>query len=200
MKIYSIIENYYYKPSEIIFIIESPFDLMIKMKENKIKLFNLTFSKDSKDNIKTIFSKKLNDTFINLNDTYQSYLLTESVLPVNYSLSKISLNSSKSINETSKINFRINKISNLLEKVFDNKIEQINNKRARSVKRRLVFEKINGTDYDLRSNNNKDNINGRSKSGKIIIIKIILMEEVKVEKYFLFKIQGDLHLLKKKKI
>ena len=171
MKIYSIIENYYYKPSEIIFIIESPFDLMIKMKENKIKLFNLTFSKDSKDNIKTIFSKKFNDTFFNLNDTYQSYLLTESVLPVNYSLSKISLNSSKSINETSKINFRINKISNLLEKVFDNKIEQINNKRARSVKRRLVFEKINGTDYDLRSNNNKDNINGRSKSGKIFSVQ-----------------------------
>ncbi len=171
MKIFSIIENYYYKSSEILFIIESPFDLLIKIKENKIKLFNLTISKDSKDNIQTIFSKKFSDTLFNLNDTYQSYLLTESVLPVNFSLSKISLNTSKSINDTSKINFRINKISNLLEKVFDNKIEQINNKRARSVKRRLVFEKINGTDYDLKYINNKDNIIERSKSGKIFSVQ-----------------------------
>ncbi len=171
MKILSIIENYYYQSSEILFIFESPFDLMIKMKENKIKIFNLTFSKDSKNNFQTIFSKKFSDTFFNLNDTNQSYLLTESVLPVNFSLSKISLNTSKSINETSKINFRINKISNLLEKVFDNKIEQINNKRARSVKRRLVVEKVNGTDYDLKYINNKENINERSKSGKVFSVQ-----------------------------
>ena len=167
----SIVPNYYYEPLDIIFIMESSIEFISKLKEKTLSIFNLSYSKDSKDNFQTIFSKKIHESLFNINDSIQSFILNDSVLPVNYSLSKLSLNSTN-INTTKK-NFRISKISNLLEKVFDHKFNEIRKKRAKSVKRSIIYEKINESDYNMNysENDNNNNNNLRSKCGNIFSVQ-----------------------------
>jgi hypothetical protein len=124
LELLGVCENYISNSDEIIFLIKGN---PIFQYENNENIFNLLYSINCEQGI--ILNKSENQNkFIDFN------LSNESIYPVNISLTKIN-NNSNSVS-------RINKISSLLIRVFDSKINEIKNKRARSANRKIILEKV----------------------------------------------------------
>ena len=145
-------ENYITNSDEIIFLIKGN---PIFQYENNENIFNLLYSINYEQEI--IFNKNENQ-----NKNFDFNISNESIFPVNISLSKI--NNSNSVS-------RINKISSLLIRVFDNKINEIKKQRARSANRKIYLEKV----FDKKQNKEMK----KSKSNNNIIINNKLMHSIK---------------------
>lgn len=150
--------------NEIMFCFESLYTDLQKIEINKEKLFSLElvsdFSKQADNKINYLIGKDISPFQSTNTNSNSSFSLADSVLPVNLSLTR--LNSSMSsglinVNNTfSNSNTRINKITSLLERIFDNKFEIMAKRKSRSTKRRIVIERVNSSDF---SHEEKDFIN-----------------------------------------
>ena len=145
-------ENYISNSDEIIFLTKGN---PILQYENNENIFNLLYS----INCEQVIICKKSDNQNNFN------ISNESIYPVNISFSKIN-NNSNSVS-------RINKISSLLIRVFDNKINEIKKKRARSVNRKIILEKV------IDKKQNKEIIKTRSRSNNILILNNKIANSIK---------------------
>ena len=134
LELLGIVNNYIYNPQEIIFKIKGNYYL-----ENN-NIFTLIYSTDSNDDNNLILRKNTE------NKSSENLLNTET--QINTSLNKLS-QSLSSFRYNSINTSRIDRISKLLERIFDNKINEIKRKRSSSVNRKIVLEKINQEDKDL---------------------------------------------------
>ena len=129
-----IVNNYIYNPQEIIFKMKGNYYL-----ENN-NIFTLIYTIDSNDDNNLILRKNTE------NKSSENLLYTET--QINTSLNKLS-QSLSSFRNNSINSSRIDRISKLLEMIFDNKINEIKRKRSSSANRKIVLEKINKKDIDL---------------------------------------------------
>lgn len=164
--LYSLISSKIKNSKEIILTVESSYETIQKIECDKEKLFNLEymtdFSKQEDSVMNYLIRKESKELSIfqstNLNSS-SSFSLADSVLPVNMSLSKLnsSINSGFTNTQTSitnntvcsNSNMRINKITHLLERIFDSKFEDMEKKRSRSTKRRIVIERVNSSEFSF---------------------------------------------------
>ena len=144
------VHNYIYNPHEIIFKFKGNYFQTIN------NIFTLIFSCNSNEEnnliLKKNFENKISENF--------SYMETQSLNQANSSLIRLSqsIGSSRGIsNSNSLSNFsRIDKISKMLERIFDNKLNEIKRKRSSSANRRIYLEKIieRDNEYSNYDNNN----------------------------------------------
>ena len=164
--LYSLISSKIKNSKEIILTVESSYETIQRIECDKEKLFNLEymtdFSKQEDSVMNYLIRKESKELSIfqstNLNSS-SSFSLADSVLPVNMSLSKLnsSINSGFTNTQTSianntvcsNSNMRINKITHLLERIFDSKFEDMEKKRSRSTKRRIVIERVNSSEFSF---------------------------------------------------
>ena len=134
LELLGIVNNYIYNPQEIIFKMKGNYYL-----ENN-NIFTLIYTIDSNDDNNLILRKNTE------NKSSENLLYTET--QINTSLNKLS-QSLSSFRNNSINSSRIDRISKLLEMIFDNKINEIKRKRSSSANRKIVLEKINKKDIDL---------------------------------------------------
>ena len=142
IKKFEILNTYYFNPNELIFKIYTKYDEILE-KDEKIFLLNYSMN-NIYEHISTDYN---NNNNFNLNKT---------VLNNNKSYHKI--NNDNYSKNLSKSYLRGNKISNLLEKLFDFKLNNIEKYKSRAINRKIKLEKININNNEI-LNKTYENLN-----------------------------------------
>lgn len=173
--------------NEIMFCFESLYTELQEIEINKEKLFSLElmsdFSKQEDNKINYLVGKDIS-TFQSTNiNSNSSFSLADSVLPVNISLTRLNSSMSSGLinanNTFSNNNTRINKITNLLERIFDNKFEIMAKRKSRSTKRRIVIERVNSSEF---SHEEIDLIN-KTQINRVSGIELNQLNKTKIDKH-----------------
>ena len=151
IELLGVVHNYIYNPHEIIFKFKGNYF------QNITTIFTLIFSNTSNEENNLILKNNFDNNKILEN---YSYMETQSLNPGNSSLIRLSqsLGSLRGLSYSNSLsNFsRIDKISKMLERIFDNKLNEIKRKRSSSANRRIYLEKIIERDNEYSYYDNKN--------------------------------------------
>ena len=151
IELLGVVHNYIYNPHEIIFKFKGNYF------QNITTIFTLIFSNTSNEENNLILKNNFDNNKILEN---YSYMETQSLNPGNSSLIRLSqsLGSLRGLSYSNSLsNFsRIDKISKMLERIFDNKLNEIKRKRSCSANRRIYLEKIIERDNEYSYYDNKN--------------------------------------------
>lgn len=134
---------------ELLFTVETTSDNIKKAQDNQIKMFSLRYVSDFKNktdengaNILIVASVNQIDPNVSMNMSLYSNYSTNSIF-------NKTIENNTSIIGNNKLNGRIAKITSLLGKIFDTKLDEVEQRRARSSKKTIQIEKVNSSDYSI---------------------------------------------------
>ena len=143
------VDNFIYNPHEIIFKFKGNYF------QNINNIFTLIYSYNLNEENTLILKKK----FDKIQENY-SYMETQSLNHLNSSLIRLSqsIGSSRGLSYSNSLSHysRIDKISKMLERIFDNKLNEIKRKRSSSANIRVYLEKIIDKNNEYSNYDNKN--------------------------------------------
>ena len=143
------VDNFIYNPHEIIFKFKGNYF------QNINNIFTLIYSYNLNEENTLILKKK----FDKIQENY-SYMETQSLNHLNSSLIRLSqsIGSSRGLSYSNSLSHysRIDKISKMLERIFDNKLNEIKRKRSSSANIRIYLEKIIEKNNEYSNYDNKN--------------------------------------------